>query len=219
MIVGNLDGDGKSKGDSWPRFVLRYGLFPAIAAIAAVTVTVTFDELGMLSLVVIWLAVVIIFLVVVVANLLLDIRWLRESIGQMGVKSETKEVHSGEALDTLVYLSDKKVLFAGDILFTNYHPFLAEGNIEEWAQELDDIKSMAIEKIIPGHGPLSGKNDLDNMKAYILIFDQKAKELASRSDNVQKIVTAIQSVLPQRPEGKSMIAPNIQMKYLKKSEK
>jgi len=124
--------------------------------------------------------------------------------------------HSHTDGDTLVYLPGRKVLFAGDILFTNYHPFLAEGNIEEWAKELDDIKAMDIEKIIPGHGPLSGKHDLDDMKEYIITFDQKAKELASQSDDVQKIVTAIRNALPQRPEGAWIIAPNIQMKYLKK---
>jgi len=124
--------------------------------------------------------------------------------------------HSHTDGDTLIYLPGKKVLFAGDILFTNYHPFLAEGNIEEWAKELDDIKAMDIEKIIPGHGPLSGKRDLDDMKEYIVKFDQKAKELASRSDDVQKIVTAIQDALPPRLEGVGLIAPNIRMKYLKK---
>lgn len=118
--------------------------------------------------------------------------------------------------DTLVYLPDRKVLFAGDILFTNYHPFIGEGNIEEWAKELDEIKSMDVEKIIPGHGPVSGKNDLDDMKGYILLFDQKAKELASQSNDVQKITAAIQGMLPQRPEGAWLIVSNIQMKYLKK---
>ena len=117
--------------------------------------------------------------------------------------------------DTLVYLPEKKVLFAGDILFTNYHPFLGEGNIEEWAKELDDIKSMDVEKIIPGHGPLSGKKDLDGMKAYILAFDQKAKALASQSDDAEKIAAAMQRFLPQRPEGAWLISANIQMKYLK----
>lgn len=124
--------------------------------------------------------------------------------------------HSHTNGDTLVYLPSRKVLFAGDILFTNYHPFLAEGNIEEWAKELDDIKAMDIEKIIPGHGPLAEKRDLDDMKEYIITFDQKAKELASQSDDVQKIVTAIKNALPQRSEGAWIIAPNIQMKYLKK---
>lgn len=124
--------------------------------------------------------------------------------------------HSHTDGDTLVYLPGKRVLFTGDILFTNYHPFLAEGNIEEWAKELDDIKAMDIEKIIPGHGPLSRKRDLYDMKEYIVKFDQKAKELASQSDDVQKIVTAIQSALPARPEGAGLISANIQMKYLKK---
>jgi glyoxylase-like metal-dependent hydrolase (beta-lactamase superfamily II) len=118
--------------------------------------------------------------------------------------------------DTLVYLPDKKVLFTGDVLFTGYHPFLAEGNIEQWAKELDDIQSMDVEKIIPGHGPISGKKDLEDMKEYILMFDQKAKEIASQLNDVQKIVTALQKTLPQRPEGAWLIAPNIQMKYLKK---
>jgi cyclase len=124
--------------------------------------------------------------------------------------------HSHTDGDTLVYLPGRKVLFSGDILLTNYHPFLAEGNIEEWAKELDDIKAMDIEKIIPGHGPLAGKRDLDDMKEYIIKFDQKAKELVSQSDDVQKIATAIRNALPQRPEGAWIIAPNIQMKYLKK---
>jgi glyoxylase-like metal-dependent hydrolase (beta-lactamase superfamily II) len=118
--------------------------------------------------------------------------------------------------DTLVYLPDKKVLFAGDVLFTNYHPFLGEGNIEEWIKELDDIKSMDIEKIIPGHGPISGKNDLDDMMKYLLMFDAKAKELTSRSDDLQKIVAEIQNGLPRRSEGAWLISSNIQMKYLKK---
>jgi cyclase len=124
--------------------------------------------------------------------------------------------HSHTDGDTLVYLPGRKVLFTGDILFTNYHPYLGEGNIEEWVKELDDIKAMDVEKIIPGHGPLSGKNDLDDMKNYILMFDKRAKELTSQSDDLQKIVAAIQSDLPQRAEGAWIIGFNIQTKYLKK---
>ncbi len=118
--------------------------------------------------------------------------------------------------DTLVYLPAKKVLFTGDILFTKYHPFLGEGNIEEWAAVLDEIKAMGTDKIIPGHGPVSGKQDLDDMKNYIITFDQKAKELASQSDDVEKIVTEIRKMLPERPEGAGLIAGNIRMKYLRK---
>lgn len=127
--------------------------------------------------------------------------------------------HSHTGGDTLIYLRDKKILFAGDVLFTGYHPFMGEGNIDEWAKELDEINSMDVEKIIPGHGPLSGKKDIAAMKEYILAFDKKAKELASQSDDAQKIAAELKSVLPERPEGTWLIAPNVQMKYLKKQVK
>lgn len=123
--------------------------------------------------------------------------------------------YSHTAGDTLVYLRDKKLLFAGDILFTNYHPFLGEGNIEEWAKELDDIKMMDVEKIIPGHGPLSGKKDVEDMRSYIILFDRTAKDLASRSNDVQAITAELKKVLPARPEGAFLIPNNVQMKYVK----
>ncbi len=119
--------------------------------------------------------------------------------------------------DTLVYLRDKKVIFAGDILFTNYHPFLGEGDIDQWAKELDDMRAMDADKIIPGHGPLSGKKDLEDMKAYILLFDRKARELASRSSDVQAISAELKKVLPPRPEGSFLIPKNVEMKYMKKT--
>ncbi|TBR17056.1 MBL fold metallo-hydrolase, partial [bacterium] len=126
--------------------------------------------------------------------------------------------HSHTEGDTLVYLPGKKVLFTGDVLFTNYHPFIGEGNIDEWAKELDEIQSMDVEKIIPGHGPISTKKDLDDMKAYIIMFDQKAKELSLRLTDAEEILAEIQKALPQRPEGAWLIMANIQMKYLKKAD-
>ncbi len=115
----------------------------------------------------------------------------------------------------LVYLPDKKILFAGDILFTNYHPFLGEGNIEEWVKVLDYIMTIDVEKIIPGHGPISSKRDIDDMKNYLIAFDKKAKELAAKSNDAEYIAAEIKKSLPQRPEGAGLILWNIQMKYLK----
>jgi len=124
--------------------------------------------------------------------------------------------YSHTAGDTLVYLRDRKVLFAGDVLFTNYHPFLGEGNIEEWAKQLDEIASMDVEKIIPGHGPVSGKADVQAMKEYIIAFDRMAKELAAKYTDVEKIAAELKKGLPERRESAFLIGANVEMKYLKK---
>jgi len=118
--------------------------------------------------------------------------------------------------DTLVYLPDKKILFAGDILFTNYHPFLGEGNIEEWCSELDEMQAMSVEVIIPGHGPLSGKKDLAEMKQYLLQFDRQAKALTSKDIEPEALAAEMLKALPPRAESAWLINANLKMKYLKK---
>ncbi len=123
--------------------------------------------------------------------------------------------HSHTDDSILVYLPDVKVLFAGDVLFTGYHPFLGEGNIEEWTKALDRVSAMDAEKIIPGHGPVSTKKDVAEMKAYLIAFDARARELAAKSNDAAAIAAEIVKSLPARPEGAGLIPWNVQ-KYLKK---
>ena len=115
----------------------------------------------------------------------------------------------------LVYLPDKKVLFAGDILFTNYHPNLVIADIEGWGKALDLISALDIAAIIPGHGPVSSKKDVDDMRNYLATFDKKAKELCAESNDADWIASELKKVLPQRPELEMMIKANIQMRYMK----
>lgn len=115
----------------------------------------------------------------------------------------------------LVYLPAQKILFTGDILFTNYHPFLAEGDINGWVKALDFMMTLDIAAIIPGHGPISTKNDMKDMKKYLLTFDEKAKRLCAQSKDVDFIVASIRKELPERAEGDIFIKPNIEIKYLR----
>ena len=122
--------------------------------------------------------------------------------------------HTGGSI--LVYLPDKKILFAGDILFTNYHPYIADGDIEGWTKSLDYIMKMDVITIIPGHGPISTKKDVTDMKAYLIAFDKNAKKLSSKSKDVEHIFSELKKELPERSELDTLIKSNLQMKYLKK---
>lgn len=116
----------------------------------------------------------------------------------------------------LVYLPGRKVLFAGDILFTNYHPYMADGNIDGWVKTLDFVLSLDAETIVPGHGPVSTKRDVREMKEYIVTFDRKARELAAKSSDVKAIAAALKESLPSRAQGEWMIPANVEGKYLGK---
>lgn len=117
----------------------------------------------------------------------------------------------------LVYLPQEKLVFAGDILFTDFHPFMGEGDIQGWQQNLDFLTTLDADKIIPGHGPISGKNDVADMRAYLAIFDKKARELAAGSDELEGIVKEMKKFLPARTRGDWLIGANMQSKYLKEA--
>lgn len=121
---------------------------------------------------------------------------------------------SHSAGSILVYLPGEKVMFAGDILFTDVHPYMADGEILEWLAALDFIQTLGEITIIPGHGPLSGKKDVVDMKAYLLTFDQKAKELVAQSSDVDKMAADLKTALPTRSRLEWAIGTNIKAKYL-----
>ncbi|HWR58971.1 MAG TPA: MBL fold metallo-hydrolase [Thermodesulfovibrionales bacterium] len=124
--------------------------------------------------------------------------------------------HTGGSI--VVHLPDRRILFTGDILFAEYHPYMADGNIEGWTRTLDAIMSLDVLTIIPGHGPISGKHDIREMKDYIVAFDKMAKELTARSQDIEYIVAEMKKSLPERSELDFAIKANIQMKYLKKEK-
>ncbi|OGU16425.1 MAG: MBL fold metallo-hydrolase [Geobacteraceae bacterium GWC2_53_11] len=113
----------------------------------------------------------------------------------------------------VVYLPAQKLLFAGDVLFTDFHPFMADGDISGWTATIDSLLAMNIEKIIPGHGPLSTKKDLKEMKEYLLLFDKKARELAAEGKDGDAIAAGLKEVLPKRSMADWMIGYNVKSRY------
>ncbi len=114
----------------------------------------------------------------------------------------------------VVLVPSKKLIFAGDILFTDFHPFLADADIAGWTGTIDSLLGTDLEKIIPGHGPLSTKKDLKEMKEYLVQFDSTARALAAESQDVDAIVAELKKRLPKRSLAEWMIAYNVKARYL-----
>jgi glyoxylase-like metal-dependent hydrolase (beta-lactamase superfamily II) len=68
--------------------------------------------------------------------------------------------------DAMIYVPDAKVLFAGDLAFFYAMP-LCRGDMENWVRVCDIIRDMDIETIVPGHGPLGTKRELQDMQEYL----------------------------------------------------
>lgn len=70
--------------------------------------------------------------------------------------------------DSMLYLPEEKVIFMGDLVFVQCHPtFFDETVPRRWMDILQEVKELDIETVIPGHGPIGTKEDIDVMIHYL----------------------------------------------------
>ncbi len=57
--------------------------------------------------------------------------------------------------DLVLYLPDDDIIFTGDLVFNECHPYVPHGNISKWKAWLDFMNSLNVKTVMPGHGELS----------------------------------------------------------------
>jgi cyclase len=78
--------------------------------------------------------------------------------------------------DTIAYIPSDRVIFTGDILFIGGHPVMWAGPIGNWIRACDLILSLDVETIVPGHGPITDKHGVTEVKSYLeYVFDEARK--------------------------------------------
>ena len=78
--------------------------------------------------------------------------------------------------DLMVFVPDANVLFAADILFIGSTPVIWAGPIENWFKALDKIDSLEAETIVPGHGPITNKDGVAQVRAYWKFVDEHTRQ-------------------------------------------
>jgi glyoxylase-like metal-dependent hydrolase (beta-lactamase superfamily II) len=77
--------------------------------------------------------------------------------------------------DVLVHVPDDGVVYTGDILFIGGHPIVWEGPVSNWIAACERIESMAVEAIVPGHGPLTDKAGVRRVREYLEFVAAEAR--------------------------------------------
>jgi glyoxylase-like metal-dependent hydrolase (beta-lactamase superfamily II) len=87
--------------------------------------------------------------------------------------------------DAIAILDQDRILFAGDLLYTDYHPVTVYGSIPNWIQSINQLLGQHFVSVVPGHGPVSsGGTDayrcaFEKFRSYLEDFDGRLKEMKS----------------------------------------
>ncbi len=76
--------------------------------------------------------------------------------------------------DIIAYVGDAKTVYTGDILFIGGTPIVWAGPLSNWVAACDLMLGMDIETVVPGHGPLTDKGGIVQVRDYLAYIDTEA---------------------------------------------
>jgi cyclase len=77
--------------------------------------------------------------------------------------------------DVLVYSPTDRVVFTGDILFIEGTPVMWEGPVANWIKACRLIEDMEVDLIVPGHGPITDKHGVAQVRHYLEYVRDQAR--------------------------------------------
>ncbi|MCS7276500.1 MAG: MBL fold metallo-hydrolase [Dehalococcoidia bacterium] len=78
--------------------------------------------------------------------------------------------------DVVVWVPERRVLFAGDVVFKGCTPFVLEGCIGHYFETLDRLRELGPEVVVPGHGPVCGPEAFGEVEGYLRFLQERARE-------------------------------------------
>ncbi len=102
-------------------------------------------------------------------------------------------IHPGVAHtdgDTIVYLPDDRLLYAGDILFNHIFPPIF-GSSAGWITAIEQIEAMDIETIVPGHGFVATKKEMGDLKRCLIELRSQVEDCHNRGLSAEEATKRI----------------------------
>jgi len=69
--------------------------------------------------------------------------------------------------DAVLHLPKERIVFAGDLVVVGVQPSMGNGDPVHWLTVLDQLERLGAERIVPGHGPVTGRAGIEGTREYL----------------------------------------------------
>ena len=116
--------------------------------------------------------------------------------------------------DTIIYISPANVAVVGDIFSNHFYPIIdlaSGGSIGGMISSLDRVLSQTDEqtKIVPGHGPVATRSDLQDYRDMLAQVRQRIKVLVVAGKTIDEAVAAAQTKDFDAEWGRGYVSPDV----------
>ena len=103
--------------------------------------------------------------------------------------------HSSGPGDIAVLDVQTRTLFAGGLLDWKRIPDIQDSDLPAWHRALGELRRMPLDAIVPGHGPVAGRQVIDANEAYLNQLEKRVLELLKKGAALSEVADAV--VLPE----------------------
>src|SRR3954447_5971077 len=89
--------------------------------------------------------------------------------------------------DLIVFVPDARVVFAADVLFVGGTPVMWAGPAARWQAALETLLGLEADVYVPGHGPVSGRGEIEALGAYWAWLQPAVEERHGRGTSAWEI--------------------------------
>jgi cyclase len=95
------------------------------------------------------------------------------------------------AATSVTWMPVERILFVGDAVWVDQHPYMAQANSKEWLDGLTYIRKMRSDMIVPGRGPVTGREGTERMSEYIRFMRARVRTFHRQNRTKQETVQAV----------------------------
>lgn len=90
-----------------------------------------------------------------------------------------------------LYIPDEETIIAGDLLFAHSYPYGGDptADIYAWVQALEELIDLEAKKVVPGHGPVTTRNELKVHREYLQTVIKRMEEAITNGMKKKEIET------------------------------
>lgn len=104
------------------------------------------------------------------------------------------------AATSVIWMPDESILFVGDAVWVDQHPYMAQANSKEWLDGLTYIRKFKADKIVPGRGPICGRDATEKMSEYIRFMRARVRlnyrQGKTKQETVQSVLREVAGWFP-----------------------
>ncbi len=90
-----------------------------------------------------------------------------------------------------VHVPEERVVFTGDTVFSQVQTWVMASDVDEWIEALNAISGLDVDRVIPGHGPVTDLRYLQTQKAILLEWKSRVASAVaagwSREETIERV--------------------------------